>query len=135
MSEINQIKRLIAESEGLELSNWNTATHVQREAWASIETQGRAWIIDFITTIESQKEEIESLNNIHKGYAHQSKVIESGLNSQIESLKAITELAEKGLIRIENINFPTWEDPLDILKSVRLSANTTLSEIEKLQNG
>lgn len=94
MTEINEIKRLIAESEGVELSNWNTVTHAQREAWASIETQGRAWIIEFITTIESQKEEIKDLKDDFGGVLY-----------ELNRLEAQLDLPKRGYLRnsLENI--------------------------------
>jgi outer membrane cobalamin receptor len=94
MTEIEQVIEQLQAS-----GRWGLAA-LFKESYASL-----------ITTIESQKEEIE-------GY------------------KAITELAVKclELVANGNIYFPNWADTVDILIDVRKVAKDTLSEIERLQN-
>lgn len=52
------------------------------------------WLYTLITTIESQKEEIESLVGWHNREVNR-------MSSEIKSFKAITELAVKGLKDIQ----------------------------------
>jgi hypothetical protein len=51
------------------------------------DSTSEANIISLISTIESQKEELESKENFFKGYDHQSRLIESQLRDQIQSQK------------------------------------------------
>jgi hypothetical protein len=82
---------------------------------------------NFITTIESQKEEIENQKLFHEGYSEESIRIESQLRDQINSLKAITELAVEALNRVLEGNFIYPQERSSFIKG-------TLSDIKRLQN-
>jgi uncharacterized membrane protein YjjP (DUF1212 family) len=58
-----------------------------------------------LTTIESQKAEIDKLNMFREDYRKTALQRIAYQESQIESLKAITELAVKGLEEIMSMNY------------------------------
>jgi hypothetical protein len=133
-----------------------TDIELAKECLSTYETQGyfpHGEIYSFpkllsslITTIESQKEEIEKL----KGWVYKlqdaHQIEQFNLNAEIESLKAITELAVKGLKWYADTdnhdNGYTRYDEDGEVKGVETFveedygqlARNTLSEIKRLQN-
>lgn len=102
---------------------------IESGAFLSTESEGEA-STSLITTIESQKEEIEILKsdkaNFHRLYLkHMEESVKQKL--EIESLKAITELAVKGLKEIRNGGYWNPETYQDF-------ADDILEQIERLQN-
>lgn len=95
-----------------------------------------------ITTIESQKEEIKSANHLceaekmSKEYAwmlnKQMNEIHSENLLQINSLKAITELAVKGLESVRYESVYGHINQRQMIQAMHDTANSTLLEIARL---
>jgi hypothetical protein len=90
---------------------------------------------NFITTIESQKEEIAKKDAALLAWMEREEKLKSAFdqleNKQIESLKAITELAVEGLKEIKGYKIQWFDSACSAMISI---SSSTLSEIERLQN-
>jgi hypothetical protein len=85
----------------------------------------------FITTIESQQAEIDKLNMFREDYRKTALERIAYQESQIESLKAITELAVKALNDIKSFPFVETNDDI---RHIQRRCSITLSEIERIRN-
>jgi hypothetical protein len=131
-------------------SDYMTDIELAKECLSTYKTQGyfpHGEIYSFpkllsslITTIESQKEEIEKLldeqkeneNIIKRKLKIKQDAIDKSM-TKIESLKAITELAVNGLQEIADSDYSgpiTGEDA----QEMRNEARSTLSEVERLSH-
>lgn len=132
MSEIERIKLLIAESEGVKLSNWNGCTISQREAYARIESNGREWLASLITTIESQYEVLQGATEIANIAGARIKELEAKVESQKKEIETYKRTCEEGNASIKDyeIEAKGVEDHIYALTNER---DNVWSEIESLQ--
>lgn len=120
---LDQVKQYLKNDE-----SWPHCEKTYDELEKEINDHSRTWLSSLITTIESQKEEIENQIDIN---IKQDSLI-THLKKQLKESQAITELAVKGLEHV-NLIYTGWNSDT-ASKDMYLSALQTISTIKRLSN-